>query len=93
MPRSLLTEQDMQIVTKTKPIEGNNAGSITISLKCFGRSKKSFRVVDNSAFRAFVHELENPKFGPYDLNDVETFPFEDMFTQLLHSSVDVLKKA
>lgn len=87
-----LAERDMKIVTETKPIERNNAGSITITLKCFGRSQKSFRVVGNSAFRAFVHELENPKFGPYDLNDVETFPFEDMFVQLLHSSVDVLKK-
>ncbi|AOO82981.1 hypothetical protein [Bosea vaviloviae] len=74
-------------VTLTKKVIpiSDTAGSITMTLSGAGGQPAAFRIVGNAGFRLFVHELDDPKYGPFDLADAETLPYEEMVDQFIRS--------
>ena len=83
---------DLTVKMSKKDLNRTEPGSFEISLSAFGKKQASFRVVANASFKVFVHELDNPKFGPFDLNDVDALPFDEIFTSFLQSAAGALKK-
>ncbi|WP_411903745.1 hypothetical protein [Methylorubrum thiocyanatum] len=77
--------------TKVEPLKESNAGSIKVSLLGAGEKEAYFRIVGNAKFHVFVHELNDPKYGPFQLTDAEALPYEDMFNQFIRSVTRTLK--
>lgn len=80
----------LALTKKVSPIAASNAGSIAVSLSGSGMQPASFRIVGNASYRLFVHELEDPKYGPFDLADPDAVPYEDMFNHFIKAATEKL---
>ncbi len=90
MANDAIGRDDVVLKTKTEGIKKESAGSITISLESSGKVIKSFRFVGNANFKAFIHDLGEPRFGPLDLNSVDDLPYQDAFERFLRETLSAL---
>lgn len=77
------------LTKKVVPIAGS-AGTITVTLSGPGLEPTSFRIVGNAAFKLYVHEIVDPKFGPFDLADAEALPYGEMIDRFIRSATERL---
>ncbi|BCB22455.1 hypothetical protein [Bosea sp. ANAM02] len=73
------------LTKKVVPLSKATAGTITVSLSDSGKQLASFRIVGNSSFKLYVHELIDPKYGPFDLADADALPYVEMINQFIIS--------
>lgn len=79
------------LARKVVPISGS-AGTITVTLSGEAMAPASFRIVGNAGFKLYVHELVDPKYGPFDLSDAEALPYAEMVDQLIRSATAKLRE-
>lgn len=79
------------LASKVVPIS-STAGAITVTLSGEGMAPASFRIVGNASFKLYVHELADPKYGPFDLADAEALPYGEMVEQLIRNATAKLRE-
>ncbi len=81
----------ISLSTKVAPMQPSFAGSIAVTLAGAGAEAPSFRIVGNASFNVFVHELKDPAYGPFDLDDAEALPYAEMIEQFIRKVTRGLK--
>ena len=76
------------LVKKVSPMTASTAGTIAVSVSGAGMQPASFRIIGNASFRLFVHDLEDPKHGPFDLADAAALPYEDIFDHFIKAAIE-----
>jgi hypothetical protein len=87
-----LGRDDIVVTTKTDQVKKGNAGVITVSLNNGNNLVKSFRFVGNSNFKAYVHDVGEPKYGVFDLTEVDSLPYQEIFGRFLSEASVLLEK-
>lgn len=87
-----LGRDDIVVTTKTEPVKKDNAGVITVFLNNGNNLVKSFRFVGNASFKAYVHDVGEPRYEVFDLTEIDSLPYQEIFSRFLSEVSELLEK-
>jgi hypothetical protein len=87
-----LGRDDIVVKTKIEPVKKDNAGVITVVLNNGNNLVKSFRFVGNASFKAYVHDVGEPRYEVFDLTEVDSLPYQEIFSRFLSEVSALLEK-